>query len=318
MTIPASPLLSVRGLTKHFGPPKRLVRAVEDVALDIAAGETVGLVGESGSGKSTIGRVILRLAEPTRGEIWWEGQDIVPLKPGAMRELRRHMQIIFQDPAGALDPRLNVSAIIAEPLQSYGVGAAAAQTARVRELLQLVGLPAEAANGYPHEFSGGQQQRIGIARALALSPRLIVCDEPLSALDLSVQAQILTLLTDVQRQFGISYLFISHNLGVVRRIASRVVVLYLGRVVEAGSTARVFERPSHPYTQSLLAAVPSLDPDLRRERPILPGEMPSPISPPGGCAFHPRCPIAVDRCKTERPALRALDEGRQVACHLAA
>lgn len=318
----AAPLIEARNLSKRFrmrsafgsGPE---IRAVDDVSLAIRSGETFALVGESGCGKSTTGRLLLRLIEPTSGEVSYRGERLDRLSAGAMRQRRRDMQIIFQDPFGSLNPRMTVGDIIAEPLIIHGIGGRDARRARVAELLALVGLSPTHAARHPHEFSGGQRQRIGIARALALEPAFIVCDEPLSALDVSIQAQIVTLMRELQHRLGLTYLFISHNLGVVRQIADRVAVMYLGRIVEEADAEALFARPLHPYTQALLSAVPHPDPDRRTARKVLTGDPPSPIDPPAGCHFHPRCPLAVARCRDEQPRLRAVAPHRLAACHLA-
>jgi oligopeptide transport system ATP-binding protein len=288
--------------------------------LAINAGETVGLVGESGCGKSTLGRTILRLLEPTAGKIEFGGQDITTLRGEAMRRLRQKMQIIFQDPYASLNPRMTIGAAIAEPIDVFKLApTAAARTARVHELLTRVGLRPDAASRYPHEFSGGQRQRVGIARALAVQPSFIVCDEPISALDVSIQAQIVNLMQDLQQQAGLTYLFISHDLKVVQHLCDRVAVMYLGRVVELASARTLYSTPAHPYTQALLSAVPVPDPTATKQRVILQGDVPSPMKPPSGCAFHPRCPVK-DKpaaCTTEVPRLRTLGSGAQVACHVA-
>jgi oligopeptide/dipeptide ABC transporter ATP-binding protein len=318
-----APLLEVRDLTKHF--PIRQgaiverevgrVRAVDDVGFTIAAGETLGLVGESGCGKSTTGRLVLRLIEPTAGSILFEGRDVTRLEGAALRQLRRAMQIVFQDPYGALNPRMTVEEIVVEPLVVQG-GMRSADLAReARRLMDMVGLPAAHVSRHPHEFSGGQRQRIGIARAIASRPRFIVCDEAVSALDVSVQAQVVNLLQDLQRELGLSYLFIAHDLAVVRHISDRVAVMYLGNLVEVADKRTLYAAPRHPYTQALLAAVPVAHPRLRRTRPRLTGEVPSPLDPPPGCRFHRRCPLAGDVCRTEVPRLRELAPGHAVACH---
>jgi len=318
-------LLEIRHLKVHFpvkhgllSRVKEFVRAVDDVSLSIAPGETVGLVGESGCGKTTLGRAILRLVEPTDGQILFEGADITRLNGAELRALRRGFQMIFQDPYGSLNPRMTVEDIIGEALDIHRLAPnAAARRERVQALLADVGLEPSHAQRYPHEFSGGQRQRIGIARALAVQPKLIVCDEPVSALDVSVQAQIINLLQDLQRAHGIAYLFVAHDLAVVEHISRRILVMYLGRIVESGEAKAICRAPKHPYTQALLSAVPQVDPDSKRQRIVLVGDVPSPIHPPAGCPFHPRCPVAEARCKTEPPAGRELAPGRHVACHLA-
>jgi len=318
-------LLEIQNLKVHFpvqqrlfGGVKEFVRAVDDVSFSIAPGETVGLVGESGCGKTTLGRAVIKLVEPTSGRIVFEGEDIASLSGPELRARRRRFQMIFQDPIGSLDPRFIVADIIGEALDIHRLAAgAAARTQRIEALLKAVGLAPSHAQRYPHEFSGGQRQRIGIARALAVEPQLIVCDEPVSALDVSVQAQIVNLLQDLQRERGIAYLFVAHDLAVVKHISHRILVMYLGRIVEAGEARSLCRSPKHPYTQALLSAVPVVDPDAKRRRIVLTGDVPSPIHPPGGCPFHPRCPVAVARCKTEVPPLRELGPGRQAACHLA-
>jgi oligopeptide transport system ATP-binding protein len=316
----SEPILVAEHLSKDFRVargrhgPARLLRAVEDVSFTLSAGETLGVVGESGCGKSTLGRMILRLSAPSAGEIRFLGQDITHLSERALRPLRRHLQAVFQDPISSLNPRMRVGDIIAEPLVNLGMRSSDRRE-RVAELLDVVGLPADAAGRYPHAFSGGQRQRIAIARALAASPKLIVCDEAISSLDVSVQAQILNLLSDLQGRFALALFFISHNLGAVRHLAHRVAVMYLGRLVEIAPEAELFEHPHHPYTAALLAAVPEPVPD-RAIPPPLPGEVPSPIDPPSGCHFHPRCARAEARCRAEAPELRALPRsGALVRCH---
>jgi len=297
---------------------KAIVHAVSDVSLSIYEGETMAMVGESGCGKSTMGRLFLRLLEPTRGVVRFDGRDLAGLQPEELRVMRKQMQIIFQDPYASLNPRMTVAGIIAEPINTHRVYGSKAETeARVRELMKTVGIRPEFYNRYPHQFSGGQRQRIGIARALALHPRLVVCDEPVSALDVSIQAQILNLLHDLQEELNLTYLFISHDLSVVRYISDRICVMFLGKVCEIGWTDDVFCEPMHPYTRFLLEAVPKPDPHMRKEKKaFLTGEMPSPVNPPPGCRFHTRCPLAEERCKAEEPVIREM-EGRQVACHLA-
>jgi oligopeptide transport system ATP-binding protein len=313
------PLLRVEGLVKHF-PVQRgwirrasaAVRAVDGVGFTLAAGETLGVVGESGCGKSTLGRLVLRLLEPTAGRVVFDGTDLASLDAPALRAKRRDMQIIFQDPFSSLNPRMTVGRMLAEPLRLHGLHRGR-EAARVAELLGIVGLAPEHAQRFAHEFSGGQRQRIGIARALAVQPRLIVCDEAVSALDVSVQAQVVNLLQDLQRQFGIASLFIAHNLAVVRHIATRVAVMYLGRIVELADTGTLFAAPRHPYTQALLSAIPIPEPRLARKRMILAGDVPNPMAPPPGCPFHTRCPHARDACVQEVPAL-VDDAGHATAC----
>jgi oligopeptide/dipeptide ABC transporter ATP-binding protein len=316
-------LVDVRGLEKRFavggtwlGRRRRIIHAVDGVSFTIERGEVLGLVGESGCGKSTTGRLLLRLIEPSAGSIRFEGHDLTALDPARLWATRQRMQIVFQDPYASLNPRMRVGSIIAEPLAIYGRADAAARRRQVAELLEVVGLPSAFAERYPHELSGGQRQRIGIAAALALQPSLIVADEPVSALDVSVQAQVLNLLMDLRRRFALTYLFISHDLHVVLHMSDRVAVMYLGEIVEIGPRDALHLTPKHPYTQVLLSAVPVADPTLRRERIVPKGEVASPLAVPSGCRFHPRCPFAFDRCRVERPVLQTVGDGHQAACHL--
>jgi oligopeptide/dipeptide ABC transporter ATP-binding protein len=317
-----APLLEVRGLVKHFPIRKGIlnrqvaaVRAVDGIDFTVTKGETLALVGESGCGKSTTGRLVLRLIEPTAGSVRYQGQEVFALGGGDMRRLRREMQIVFQDPYGSLNPRLTVGDMLEEPLRLHGIAAGRAAKERVRELLSLVGLAGYHVRRYPHEFSGGQRQRIGIARALAVEPKLIIGDEPVSALDVSIRAQVINLLQDLQRRFGLSYILIAHDLAVVKHIADRVAVMYLGRIVEIAKKDDLFSEPRHPYTRALLSAIPVADPKLRRRRTILEGDVPSPIDPPPGCRFHTRCPHAKERCRAEDPGLSSDASGHAVACH---
>ena len=316
-------VLDVRDLKKHFPIRQGLLQraagtvfAVDGVSFSIRAGETLGLVGKSGCGKSTVGRTILRLIEPTAGSIRIEGRDITRLSKTELRPYRRQMQIIFQDPFSSLDPRMSAGDIVAEPMRVHGTARGRAVRQRVAELFERVGLRQAQMDNYPHQFSGGQRQRIGIARALASQPKLIIGDEPVSALDVSIQAQVLNLMTDLQREMGLAYLFISHNLAVVEHISHRIAVMYLGRIVEYTDKRTLFVRPLHPYTESLLLAVPVPDPSVKRQKRVLQGDVPSPIKPPTGCHFHTRCPYVVDRCRAETPLLREVKPGQMVACHL--
>jgi oligopeptide/dipeptide ABC transporter ATP-binding protein len=319
-------LLKVTNLKKHFriggglivNRAGRVLKAVDGVTFDIRRGETFGLVGESGCGKTTLGQTIVRLYEPTSGNIVFDGIDISALSDEKLRPLRRGMQMIFQDPASSLDPRMTVGGIIGEPLDVFRVGSRDEQKKKVEELLKVVGLNDYFVNRYPHEFSGGQRQRIGIARALALNPKLIVCDEAVSALDVSIQAQVLNLLSDLQKEFGLTYLFVAHKLAVVAHISDRIGVMYLGKMVELGTTSDIYDHPMHPYTKALLSAIPV--PQVgqrRRERVILTGDVPSPMNPPSGCPFHPRCPIAADRCSKDVPVFEQKASGHWAACHFA-
>ncbi|AUJ23841.1 Oligopeptide transport ATP-binding protein OppF [Virgibacillus dokdonensis] len=317
------PLLEVKGLQKHFavkggvfGRKKRVIKAVDDVSFSVREGEILGIVGESGCGKSTTGKAILRLLEPSSGEVMFAGKRIKDLEAKELRKLRKDMQIIFQDPYASLNPRHTVEKIIAEPLLVHGMAAKAARKQRVKELLEIVGLNSYHASRYPHQFSGGQRQRIGIARALANHPKLIICDEAVSALDVSVQAQILNLMQKLREEFQLTYLFIAHDLSVVKYISDRVGVMYLGRMMELADKDTLYENPKHPYTQALLSAVPTPDPDGIRERIILKGDVPSPANPPPGCVFHTRCPQAMDICKTAKPAFQEMEANHFIACHL--
>lgn len=314
-TVDAPILLSLRGLTKRFpGRNGRVVHAVEDVSFDICRGRTVGLVGESGSGKTTVGRSILRLVEPTSGQALFDGTDIFALSAREMRPWRKRLQIVFQDPYSSLNPRMRIDAILGEALDASGYPKGAARKARVDELMRLVGLPPEYARRFPHEFSGGQRQRIGIARALAVEPDFIVADEPVSALDVSVQAQVLNLLGDLQRQLGLTMLFIAHDLSVVEYLCDEVVVMYLGRVMERGPSRQVYAKPRHPYTRALLATAPVPDPTRKRTHVPLAGDIPSPIDPPSGCVFRTRCPVAIAACASIVPASEPIGGNHYVAC----
>jgi peptide/nickel transport system ATP-binding protein len=310
------PIKSGIVLDRHVGD----IKAVDDVSFEIRRGETLGLVGESGCGKSTVGRAIIRLYKPTAGKVTFDGQDITNLSEVAMRPLRRRMQMVFQDPFASLNPRHSVGRIIGEPIHTHRLASRAAAKARVQELLEIVGLPRDAFSRYPHEFSGGQRQRIGLARAIAVNPDLVVADEPVSALDVSIQAQIINLLEELQKEFSLTYLFIAHDLAVVRHISDRIAVMYLGSIVEISPAAELYERPLHPYTISLLSAVPIPDPEVERARKpiLLTGDLPSPANPPGACRFHTRCPfVQPTRCREDVPALRQLGSGHVVACHWA-
>lgn len=316
------PLLEVRGLKKYF-PVKTgilskttgLVKAVDGVSFEIAPGETLGLVGESGCGKTTVGRSILRLIEPDDGQVIFENRDLLELPPQEMRRKRADLQIIFQDPFSSLNPRMNIGRIIAEPLMNHTNQSAKEIRDRVAFLMKKVGLTPDCIQRYPHEFSGGQRQRIGIARALALNPKIIICDEPVSALDVSIQAQVINLLIGLQEEMNLSYLFIAHDLSVVEHISNRVAIMYLGKIVEIATDRELYHDPQHPYTQALLSAIPVPDPDIERQRILLSGDVPSPLNPPTGCAFHTRCLECKGRCSREEPAFKAIGEGHFVACH---
>ncbi len=319
----AEPLLRVTNLKKYFpirggvlGGVVAWVKAVDEISFDIFEGETLGLVGESGSGKTTAGKTILQLYKPTAGEVYFEGRLINNLRGEELRRLRRDMQIIFQDPYGSLNPRMPISEIIGEPLIVHGIVKNKKEMLdRVVEVMELVGLRPEYLNRYPHEFSGGQRQRIGIARAIVLNPKFVVCDEPVSALDVSIQSQVINLLNDLQEKLKLTYLFIAHDLAVIRHMCDRVVVMYLGKIMEIAENQELFENPLHPYTQALLSAVPVPDPEVKKERIILKGDIPSPINPPSGCVFHTRCPVAMPICKEVKPELREVKPGHFVACH---
>ena len=313
-SVDAPAMLVVRGLRKYFGPSDRPVRAVDDVSFEIRKGEVLGLVGESGSGKSTIGRSVLKLLDPTAGEVVFEGVDLAPLSMREMRPYRRHLQIIFQDPYASLNPRRRVGDALDEALSTHGLHRGPARAVRIAELLQLVGLAPEHSRRFPHEFSGGQRQRVGIARAIAVEPRFIVADEPVSALDVSIQAQVINLLSDLRERLGLTMLFISHDLDIVEYLCDRIVVLYLGKVMEIAPAEALYLKPLHPYTQALLAASPRPDPTARRTRRLLQGDIPSPIDPPSGCVFRTRCPHAQDACAATVPPLREVAPGRFKAC----
>jgi oligopeptide/dipeptide ABC transporter ATP-binding protein len=318
------PLLQVRDLVKHFPIkggllqlPVAWVKAVDGVSFDIQRGETLGLVGESGSGKSTVARTILRLIPATSGEVLLDGKNVFKASGSEMKKLRRDMQVIFQDPYGSLNPRMPVGEIIAEGLVVHGIGSPREREAAVNRLLEIVGLRGQHRGRFPHEFSGGQRQRIGIARALALTPDLVIADEPVSALDVSIQSQVLNLLSDLQKEFNLTYLFVAHNMAVVEQVSDRIAVMYLGKIVEVGPAEELCRDPKHPYTKALISAVPVPDPEGRRERIVLKGDIPSPINPPSGCHFRTRCPIATERCAVEEPLLRPVGRDRIAACHYA-
>jgi oligopeptide transport system ATP-binding protein len=317
------PLLQVKGLKKYFpitggifGKKIGEVKAVDNVSFTVYKGETLGLVGESGCGKSTTGRMLLRLIEPTEGSIVFENKEITSLSKSELRKMRRQMQMVFQDPFASLNPRHTVEKILEEPLIVHGIGSKQERKKRVQEMLEVVGLSSYHARRYPHQFSGGQRQRIGIARALMTHPKLIIADEPVSALDVSIQAQVLNLLEDLQKEFGLTYIFIAHDLGVVRHISDRIGVMYLGRLVELADSDKLYENPKHPYTKALLSAVPIPDPEHKQDKQLLSGDLPSPANPPKGCAFHTRCSACMEICKTTRPELKEIEQGHYVACHL--
>ncbi len=321
LSVTSKDLLKVEGLKKYFpvrsGVLQRVtgqVRAVDDVSFTVKEGECLGLVGESGCGKTTVGRSILRLIEPTAGNVYMDGVDVLKLRGRELKAMRRNMQIIFQDPYASLDPRMPIGESVMEGLRIHGVGTAKERFDLAIDTLKKVGLEDYHSRRYPHEFSGGQRQRIGIARALALRPKFIVCDEPVSALDVSIQSQVLNILKDLQGEFGLTYLFVAHNLSVVEHISQRVAVMYLGKMVELADRDEMFRNPLHPYTQALLSAIPIPDPKIRRERIILTGDVPSPLNPPSGCRFHPRCPVAMDQCKVEEPAFKESTPGHWAAC----
>ncbi len=312
------PLVSVRNLKKHFRIGKKLLKAVDDINIDIYEGETVGVVGESGCGKSTLGRTILKLYEPTHGDVFFEGENIYKYSSTQMMKVRRQMQMIFQDPYASLNPRMTILDIISEPLDIHNLASGSKRRERVKELLELVGLNHEHMERFPHEFSGGQRQRIGIARALAVEPKFIVCDEPISALDVSIQAQVVNLLKELQSRIGLTYLLIAHDLSMVKYISDRIMVMYLGKMVEFGTSDSIYEKHYHPYTEALLSAVPIPDPEIerKRERIVLEGDVPSPIDPPSGCVFRTRCPKAMDVCSRIEPEVKEIKPGHFVACHL--
>ncbi|MCA1060755.1 dipeptide ABC transporter ATP-binding protein [Rossellomorea aquimaris] len=317
------PLLKVENLKKHFpitggilGRPVSSVKAVDGVSFTVNKGETLGIVGESGCGKSTTGRMLMRLIDPSDGKVTFEDRELTSLSNSEMRKIRREMQMVFQDPFASLNPRHTVEKILEEPLKVHGMGSAKERKERVHELLNIVGLSSYHAKRYPHQFSGGQRQRIGIARALMTKPKLIIADEPVSALDVSIQSQVLNLMQDLQKEFGLTYIFIAHDLGVVRHISDRVGVMYLGKMVELSDSENLYEKPLHPYTQALLSAVPVPDPDFERDTILLQGDIPSPSNPPSGCTFHTRCPHATDMCKQKVPEFKEHQPGHYVACHL--
>ena len=316
-------LLEVQKVKKEFvtsksltGKPLKIVHAVDSVDLTIYEGETIGVVGESGCGKSTLGRCILQLIRPTAGNVLYRGEDITKLNKGQMRQMRRKMQLIFQDPYASLNPRMTVLELIMAPLEAFGIGTMEERVQRVKEIMELVGMPENMMNRYPHEFSGGQRQRIVIARALVLNPEFVVCDEPVSALDVSVRAQVLNLIQELKKKKHLTYMFISHDLSVVKYISDRIAVMYLGRIVEIAEKNELYNNPQHPYTKALLSAIPIPDVDNKMKREILTGDVPSPLNPPSGCYFHTRCKYATERCKTECPALHDVGNGHMVACHL--
>ena len=316
-------LLKVDGLKKYFpltggilGKQTGSVKAVDDISFWVNKGETLGLVGESGCGKSTTGRMLMRLIDPTEGQVVFEGKDLVTLSDNEMRKARKDMQMVFQDPFASLNPRHTVEKILEEPLIVHGIGTKSERKQMVKEMLEVVGLSSYHAKRYPHQFSGGQRQRIGIARALMTRPKLIIADEPVSALDVSIQSQVLNLLEDLQKEFQLTYIFIAHDLGVVRHISDRVGVMYLGRLVEITEADKLYDNPLHPYTKALLSAVPIPDPDVKREQELLTGDLPSPANPPQGCAFHTRCKECMEICKTDRPVLKEIEPGHFAACHL--